>query len=62
MTNQTDLATEFDTPKAAGADGIIVWGSSADVNTKERCEGMATSVRRAGSSLDGIRGDAAAAT
>ena len=27
MTNGTDLATEFDTPKLAGADGIIVWGA-----------------------------------
>ena len=40
MTNQTDLSTEFDTPKASLADGIIVWGSSADVSTPARCNNM----------------------
>jgi len=42
MENATDLATEFSTPKAAGADGIIVWGSSADTSTAARCANLAT--------------------
>ena len=41
MTNATDLATEFDTPKAAGADGIIVWGGGVDASTEVRCSSMA---------------------
>ena len=41
MTNATDLSTEFDTPKAAGADGIIVWGAGKDASTVARCGNMA---------------------
>ena len=41
MTNATDLATEFDTPKAAGADGIIVWGGGVDASTEARCSSLA---------------------
>lgn len=41
MTNATDLATEFDTPKSAGADGIIVWGAGKDASTNARCANMA---------------------
>jgi hypothetical protein len=41
MTNATDLVTEFHTPKAAGADGIIVWGSGVDSSTSQRCTSMA---------------------
>ena len=40
MTNATDLATEFDTPRTAGADGIIVWGAGKDASTVERCSNM----------------------
>ena len=40
MTNPTDLDTEFATPKAAGADGIIVWGAGHDTSTAERCANM----------------------
>ena len=40
MLNATDLATEFDTPATAGADGIIVWGSSADVSNPAKCAAL----------------------
>ena len=40
MTNATDLATEFDTPKRAGADGIIVWGAGKDASTHRRCRNL----------------------
>jgi hypothetical protein len=41
LTSTADLATEFDTPKSAGADGVIVWGSSMDADSPARCGEMA---------------------
>ena len=40
MRGAADLATEFHTPAAAGADGIIVWGSSADVTSAAKCAAL----------------------
>nr|QHB21608.1 venom hyaluronidase 1 [Platymeris rhadamanthus] len=35
--SQGDMKSNILEPKKAGADGIIIWGSSADVNTKKKC-------------------------
>ena len=45
MENATDLATEFDTPRKEGADGIIVWGAGKDASTADRCRKMTRYVK-----------------
>nr|ATU82477.1 venom hyaluronidase [Lethocerus distinctifemur] len=38
LISKTDMLNNLLVPKKHGANGVIIWGSSEDVNTKEKCE------------------------
>ena len=40
ITDLKDLSTEFAAPLKYGADGLILWGSSGDANSKAKCTRM----------------------
>ena len=40
MCNATDLRAEFGTAREAGAEALIVWGSSGDVHNASLCAAM----------------------
>ena len=44
MSTASDLDIEFNEPFRNGVDGIIVWGSSGDVNSPAKCSAMGTYV------------------
>ena len=39
--NRTQLVVEFETPEAASADGIVIWGAGVDVESASRCRDFA---------------------
>jgi hyaluronoglucosaminidase len=41
MSAASDLDIEFNEPVRDGVDGLIVWGSSGDVNSPDKCNAMA---------------------
>jgi hypothetical protein len=35
---QDDILNSFAIPRALGAKGVVIWGSTGDLSTKEKCE------------------------
>lgn len=43
---QDDLKSSLQIPKREGADGVVIWGASNDLNTKEKCLSVQDYVNR----------------
>lgn len=40
MFEQDDLYSSLVVPRRQGADGVVIWGATKDVNTREKCLAM----------------------
>lgn len=43
---QNDLVNSLVIPRKEGAAGVIIWGASNDVNTKQKCQSLDEYVRK----------------